>query len=228
MNGGIQVRPDLVGAARYARLLREVGGAQNLAHEVFLWNIRASGAALEALQVFELLLRNAIDAQMRSWNDSLTGSPDWLLQPHPYLLKVLNMRDLEKARRRAAKIARDKARPACHDDVLAQLSFGTWRYLLPSNSNPTKRRLWTEATSKAFPNWPGAWNPESVVSRVASAHELRNRVAHLEPLHRHDLRKARRDMRSVAYAVGIDAARLFTQTERLLPVIDANPFSARG
>lgn len=110
-----------------------------------------------------------------------------------------------------------------HDDVLAQMSLGVWRYLLPSNSNKTKQRLWTEATAAAFPHWRGDWNPQSIVSRVANAHELRNRVAHLEPLHRYDLRRVRRDMRSVCHAVGPDAAQLFVSTERLIPIIATNP-----
>ena len=63
----------------------------------------------------------------------------------------------------------------------------------------------------------------SVVSRVANVHGLRNRVAHLEPLHRYDLRRVRRDMRSVCHAIGPDAARFFVQNERLLAVIESNP-----
>ena len=77
----------------------------------------------------------------------------------------------------------------------------------------------------AFPVWPGEWDFESIVSRVANAHELRNRVAHLEPLHCYDLRRARRDMRSVCHAIGPDAARFFVQTERLLAIIESNPLT---
>lgn len=32
-------------------------------------------------------------------------------------------------------------------------------------------------------------------------------------------------MRSVCHAIGLDAARLFVQTERMLPVIESNPLT---
>lgn len=178
---------------------------------------------MEAIHVFELVLRNAIDRELRIWNDGMAGTPHWLLRPHPYLLRALNQTELSKAATRARRIAADHDRPVSHDDVLAQMSLGVWRYLLPSKANKSKQKLWTVAIKNAFPAWPGDWSAESIVARVANVHDLRNRVAHLEPLHRYDIRKVRRDMRSVCHAIGPDAARFFVQIERLLPVIEANP-----
>lgn len=222
-----QATPILIGNARHAKLLIECDGDANLAHDLFVWNVRASGATLEALQVFELVLRNALDQQLRIWNTDMAGNPDWLLHPHTYLNKVLSYAELGKARTRAQRVAQERGRQLTHDDVLAQMSFGTWRYILPSNSEPAKRKLWEVSTAKAFPHWDGEWDWRNIVSRVATAHVVRNRVAHLEPLHATDLRKARRDMRSVCYAIGVDAARLFTRTERMLPVIESNPLTPR-
>lgn len=219
------VGPEQIGMARLQRLLRDAEGDHVLADELFRWNIRAAGAATEALHVFELVLRNAIDRELRTWNARLGGTPDWLLSPHPYLRKALQPKSCLAAAERARKVASEKRRPPTHDDVLAQMPFGTWRYLLPSNANKTKQRLWTDAVSAAFPHWPGSWSPESVVRRVDSAYRLRNRVAHLEPLHQDDLRAVRRDMRSVCHAIGVDAARLFVRTERLLELIETKPVS---
>ena len=212
-----------VGDARVQRILADAGGDIVRAHELFEWNVRASGAAMEAIHVFELVLRNAIDRELRLWNDGMAGTSDWLLRPHPYLLRAMNQSELSKAAMRARRIAADHGRPVSHDDVLAQMSLGVWRYLLPSKSNKSKQKLWTVAIKNAFPAWPGDWSAGSIVARVANVHGLRNRVAHLEPLHRYDLRKVRRDMRSVCHAIGPDAARFFVQTERLLPAIEANP-----
>jgi hypothetical protein len=189
------------------------------------WNVHAAGAAMEAIHVFELILRNAIDRELRIWNDAMAGTPDWSLRPHPYLLRALNQTELANAVTRARRIAAERGRPLSHDDVLAQMSLGTWRYILPSKANKSKQKLWAVAITNAFPAWPGSWSADSVVSRVANVHGLRNRVAHLEPLHRYDLRRVRRDMRSVCHAIGPDAARFFVQTERLLPIIESNPAS---
>lgn len=178
---------------------------------------------MEAIHVFELILRNAIDRELRVWNEGMAGTPEWLLGPHPYLRRALYQPELLKAASRAGRIAAEHGRPVNHDDVLAQMSLGAWRYILPSRANKSKQKLWDVAIKNSFPAWPGIWSADSIVSRVANVHELRNRVAHLEPLHRYDLRKVRRDMRSVCHAIGPDAARFFVQTERLLPIIESNP-----
>lgn len=219
------VSPRFLGGPRLQRLLDDCNDDVALAHDLFVWNVRACGAAMEALHVFELILRNALDGQLRAWHESLTGRPEWLIDPHVFVTNVLTKSEYMKARNRASVIASAKGRPASHDDVLAQLSFGNWRYLLPSRAHMGKQKLWDVALRNAFTVWPGEWESESIVSRVANAHELRNRVAHLEPLHSYDLRRARREMRSVCHAIGPDAARFFVQAERLLPVIEANPLS---
>lgn len=219
------VSSRFIGDPRLQRLLADTGGDLLQAHALFGWNVRAAGAAMEAIHVFELVLRNAIDRELRTWNQGMAGTPDWLLRPHPYLLRALNQTELSKAATRARWIAAERGRPVSHDDVLAQMSLGAWRYILPSKANKSKQKLWTVAIKNAFPAWPGNWSADSVVSRVANVHGLRNRVAHLEPLHRYDLRRVRRDMRSVCHAIGPDAARFFVQAERLLPVIESNPAS---
>ena len=178
-----QVSGRLIGEARHAKLLAECNADPALAYESFIWNVRAAGAALEAIHVFELVLRNAIDQQLRVWHHGLTGTPDWLVSPHPFVLQVVPQSRISEAVARASKLASEKGRPAIHDDVVAQLSLGVWRYILPSNANKTKQRLWREATAAAFPHWRGTWDPQSLVTRVANAHALRNCVAHLEPLH---------------------------------------------
>lgn len=217
------VSSRFIGDPRLQRLLADTGGDLSLAHELFEWNVHASGGAMEAIHVFELILRNAIDRELRVWNQGMAGTPDWLQRPHPYLQRALYQPELSKAASRAGRIAAEHGRPVNHDDILAQMSLGAWRYILPSRANRSKQKLWDVAIKNAFPAWPGNWSADSIVSRVANAHELRNRVAHLEPLHHYDLRRVRRDMRSVCHAIGPDAARFFVQTERLLPIIASNP-----
>lgn len=124
------------------RLLVDTGGDLARAHELFEWNVHAAGAAMEAIHVFELILRNAIDRELRIWNDAMAGTPDWALRPHPYLLRALNQTELANAVTRARRIAAEHGRPLCHDDVLAQMSLGTWRYILPSKANKSKQKLW--------------------------------------------------------------------------------------
>lgn len=63
-------------------------GNEREALRFYQWNIGLSGAVYEALHVFEVFLRNAIDVELSSWNATQvergTGrqhSQDWLLDP---------------------------------------------------------------------------------------------------------------------------------------------------
>lgn len=217
----VQVSSHTLGAPRMQRYLSDCDGDPTRAHHLYIWNVRMAGALFEAMHLFEVMLRNGLDSQLRPWNESMGAGPDWLMTPHPYLASSLHLKVVEKAKRRASMTAAAKGRVFTHDDVLAQMPLGTWRYLLPSRASAQKRKLWTEATCHAFPLWPGPW--QHLVARVEAIHDLRNRVAHLEPVHRLDLRYSRRAMRDVCHAMSWQSGRLFTENERLLPLIDSAP-----
>jgi hypothetical protein len=216
-----QANDHLLGTPRFDRYVRDCGGDRDLAHELYLWNIQASGAMYEAIHVVEVLVRNTIDRELRIWNTTLDCGPDWLLDPNVHLARLLRDGPHMAATIRAKRAAAEKGRAVSHDDVLAQMTLGSWRYLLPSRANAAKRRLWIEATSHAFPEWPGPW--PNLVTRIELIHDVRNRVAHLEPLNGVDLRAVRRSMRDVSHAISWDAGRFFVETERLIPVIECRP-----
>jgi hypothetical protein len=109
--------------------------------------------------------------------------------------------------------------PVTHDDALAHVTFGLWPRLFPearlegvnlstiSSANrrkeEAKRILWTQAVSLAF---PGQGRSYTVVHWVTRIHELRNRVAHHEPLILTDIasyhRTAARLLRAVDPSIG--------------------------
>lgn len=211
----------LLGEARFARYVRDCGGDRDRAHELYLWNIQASGAMYEAIHIVEVLVRNALDRELRLWNATFGVGPDWLLAPNAHLARLLRDGPYGTALTRAKRVAGEKGRKVSHDDVLAQMTLGSWRYLLPSRASAAKRRLWNECTSRAFAQWPGPW--PNLVTRIELIHDVRNRVAHLEPLTDVDVRAVRRSMRDVSHAISWDAGRLFVETDRLLPVIESKP-----
>lgn len=187
--------PVLVTALSRGRLapyLTATGGSAEEALRLYRWNVELSGAVHEVLHVFEVVLRNALDRRLRRWNAGQqrpdgagAHGEDWLLDPSRLLARLLG-RDLEAAVRRAEVAVRRSAlpgRPVAHDDVVAQLSLGTWRYLLPPRNprkEPGKHRLWQDALVHAFPCLVRA--PHELVQDVDAVYALRNRVAHLEPL----------------------------------------------
>jgi hypothetical protein len=212
----------MIGQARMDRYLADCGGDVQLAQQLIAWNISMSAAMHQSLHVFEVLLRNAMNEQLQVWNDAQGYSRTWLLTPDPRLRKLLNPHTLKTALSRSAGVAQDAGRQRTHDDVLAQMTMGTWRFLLPSNSSEAKQRLWDAALVQAFPGWSGTW--DTLVRKVETVYTLRNRVAHLEPIHRTNLRAARKDMRGITQAIDVDTGRVFKRfDEGSLPLIDAHP-----
>jgi hypothetical protein len=178
---------------RLAPYLAAAGGNVRDGLRLYQWNIDLSGAVYEALHVFEVVLRNAMDTQLSAWNasqaDAATGrthSADWLMDPAHLLIRLAGS-DITKAAdraRTALRTGRPGGRVPGHPDVLAQLTFGTWRFLLPSR-DPGRQLLWRQALSKSFPHL--TVKPANLVQQIDGIYRLRNRVAHLEPLLRSGL-----------------------------------------
>lgn len=161
------------------------------AFTLYRWNMAASAAVYETLHLAEVVLRNAMDTRVRAWNtrseprdQDARHTAEWTLDPRRTLGLILGA-DLDDARRRAEKAvsrSRSPRRPVTHGDVVAQLTLGSWRYMLPARNlrkKPAKRDLWETELHKAFPHAPCH---TEVVDDVETLWLLRNRVAHLEPL----------------------------------------------
>ena len=184
-----RVVATLLSAPRLAPYLRASEGNVRAALTLYQWNVEMSSAVYKMLHLVEVFLRNAIDAQLRVWNttqtDPRTGrphDPEWLMDPSRLVERIVRRAEIDKATRRAQLAVKDSSagpRPVTHDDVLAQMMFSTWRFLLPSK-DPGRQLIWREAISLAFPHLE---RPVSdLVQDVDGLYRLRNRIAHLEPL----------------------------------------------
>lgn len=191
---------------------------------LYQWNIELSGAVYESLHIFEVFLRNAVDNQLQVWNaqqvDRISGQPhscDWLLDPSRLLRRLIGS-NIDRAIEQTHTALRGKtARELTHADVVAQLSFGTWRYLLPDR-DPGRRRLWADALQAAFPYLDAPTT--ELVARVDRIYRLRNRVAHLEPLLRSTtVRQDFNAMRWVLAAMNPELESWFTSRQRITTVL---------
>lgn len=205
---------ELLSAERLGSYVAAVGGDLEEAFALYEWNIEASAAALSLTAMVEVVVCNALDAQMRQWARSRGGS-DWLSSAP---LDHRGQSDIHKARQRAARAGRH----VTHGHVVAELNLGFWRYLV---SRRYYTSLWVPSRRYAF---PGLSSPvDARRRRVESDLEqllfLRNRAAHHEPIHRRDL-GADVD-RAIALLADVDAtaARWAGQRETLSAVIARTP-----
>jgi hypothetical protein len=211
--------------------LEATSGNVKDALRLYQWNIDLSGAVYEALHVLEVVLRNAMDSQISGWNSTQTDpgtgrvhNSDWLMDPS-HLLQRLAGEDISKAQHRARmalRTGKPGGRAPGHPDVLAQTTFGTWRFLLPSKNDAGRKLLWDQALTYAFPHLRA--KPAELVRQVDGIYRLRNRVAHLEPLLRSVVVKEQvTSMRKVLAAVEPDVEGWFTSRQRVTAVLKARP-----
>ena len=183
--------------SRMAPYLCEADGNDKDALRLYRWNLELTAAVQEVLGVTEVILRNAMDRELQRWNSEKAGvETSWLMREPETPLRGLVNQKRKEALRRAKKEA--EARPeghprcgeaVCHDDVLAQLMFGTWKDLLPNHApdagdaqpNLNRERMWREALQYAFPH-VSDFDGEKTYWRVAHLHLLRNRVSHMDSL----------------------------------------------
>jgi len=242
--------PDLVltalSEARMRRYLVLAGGDEGLALDLYLWNLRMSAEMYAGLALVEVTLRNSMDPHLRSFNakqpevNHASDPADWLKNPCRLLIKLTTpprrrgpdgrwmvpLNDLSTARERASSALEDAGREPTHDDVLAQVSFGTWRHLLPSGPNTInangRAALWRIDLKNAFPGL--LHDPLQFTGHVATLHELRNRIAHLEPiLDRAQIRQAFESTQVVLGAVDPSISQWFLENQMIHHHLDRRP-----
>ncbi|MGH3440229.1 MAG: hypothetical protein ACRDRN_27775 [Sciscionella sp.] len=167
-------------APRYAVYLAAATGETERALALYEWNSQLSAALLRDLAHLEVGLRNAYDeAFSTSWPGALhwTGVGDEVFAP---LHRSRNGRRIDVNRKprdtlqRALRAAGGKGAPP--GKVIAELPFGFWRYL---SSAAHEKTLWVPCLHRAFP--PGI-DRRDIDRPAGRLHQLRNRVAHHEPL----------------------------------------------
>jgi hypothetical protein len=209
-----QAVAELISAPRFAPYVGDAAGHIKNALRLYQWNIDLSMAYHGTLQVFEVFLRNAIDQRLRDWNQGENGRVDWLVQPAPLLERLVGG-NIKSACDRAC---RNNSAPS-HDDILAQTSLGTWRYLMYS-ADPGKRYLWDAAVKHSF---PGMKSERAVVEAVCKVHDLRNRIAHNEPIYRLNPGLYTDYMRATIATIDVRAAQWMISFSTINEVAKAQP-----
>lgn len=204
----------LLTAERLGSYLSAAEGDLDAAFALYEWNIEAAAAALSLTAMIEVVLRNALDKEMRTWAAARDES-DWLAAAP---LDTQGLTDITKARERAAR----GRQTVTHGHVVAELNFGFWRYLM---SRRYLTPLWIPALQHAFPHATGDARRKQ---RILEGHTqqllyLRNRAAHHEPLHRRDLRADLDRSLQLAQAIHPTARSWVSAHQQLGQVLERRP-----
>jgi hypothetical protein len=190
--------------------------------ELYDWNVAVSGALHEDLGRLEVVFRNALDAALVQLGASRGWPAVWYRRTQLFTGKH------SRRVREGIAVARSRAsrsgRPEVHGKVIAELSFGFWRYLC---TRPYLTSLWVPALAAAFPHHPDVGNPfavrRAVDDRMQRLHFLRNRIAHHEPIHQRNLAQDHNDLLRLAGWICPDARAWVARTSGCCTVLAHRP-----
>lgn len=187
---------------------------QAAALALYQWNSEVARELFGILGHTEVILRNAIDGSLRQWARSIEID-DWMDAND--ILRSRERNDIAMAIRRRQSAERGFS----HDDVVSELSFGFWRYLLSAKYEAT---LWTPAIRFAFPEMVGS--PKQLRKASVRLHVLRNRIAHHEPIFARYLDRDRQDcLRLLSWIDPSAKAWVMSITKSSVAVLNARPSS---
>lgn len=250
---------DHIGPARFATYQGFAGGRDYDALQLYRWNLEMSGALHQALSLAEVALRNALDRELQKWNaaqpprtttvkgttTTTVYATNWVEAPAGPLWAIMNPKRrnssghystyhdaLSRAQRSLQARPPGHRRhgvPIGHDDLVAHMTFGTWKKVLPikdlshaSGIGPhAQRQLWTQGVLNAFPH---RQHPTVIAYWVDRLHALRNRVAHLEPLCDVDVMSYHRTIAHLLRAIDPSASEWYGGISQVPDIWRARPY----
>jgi hypothetical protein len=156
-------------------------GTLDNALALYTWNVQTAAAFFELIGVLEVILRNTTDALLVHHAANESWEP-WYDHQATFVGNegAMAQGDIQKAKRRATYRGK---RPLVHGRLIAELNLGFWRFLFARHYHTA---LWVPVTHRVVPHHPRAGAAqavrEDVFKRLQRINQLRNRIAHHEPI----------------------------------------------
>ncbi|MFJ8910532.1 hypothetical protein [Amycolatopsis sp. NPDC102389] len=198
---------------------------------LYEWNAAVSAAFHHDLSHLEVALRNAYD---RALGHAAVGGTHWVFQATRifpsrwqkaangtrYDVNETSRRLLAEAVKNATPKIRRPSDPAVSPSpgkVIAELSFGFWRYLSARRHHDP---LWVPYLHLGF---RAGTDRRDVDKHVERLHRLRNRVAHHEPLLALDVHEHWKDVRDLAALISPQVAAYIAANSSCARLLAARP-----
>lgn len=200
-------------ADRLSTYLHECSGDITAAITLYEWNTAISAALWETLGNTEVVLRNTVASRLALRHTRLRRPRSWLDDP----ARELDSRaaaDIAEARYRL----QSKGKPATEGQLISELSFGFWRFLIARRYQTT---LWP-ALAGGFRYAPNR-AIHTVENPIRRLHEFRNRLAHHQRVWNMDLPARYADMLDVIGFIDPDVRDWADRTSRVAAVLATRP-----
>ncbi|SJN09092.1 TIORF34 protein [Leucobacter sp. 7(1)] len=180
--------------------------------ELYIWNAKVSAHLLELIAHGEVLLRNAIHAKLAPHH----ADGKWYRDTAHYRFASQAEREIQTAVVRATR----GGKPETAGKVVAELTFGFWRYALSARYKTT---VWPRVKT-AFLGVPAHLRTREDIERiVVRLHDLRNRVAHHEPVFHQSMHQHFADIVSLATYIDDRAGRMIADQIASLNLVAKRP-----
>jgi hypothetical protein len=178
---------------------------------LYEWNAELGATVFELIGHVEVVLRNAIHGQLAA----RSGTSAWYDDPF-YRFNAHTAKDIVKAKARAGA----HGRMVTPGRVVAELTFGFWRYMLASTYQAT---VWPKA-SRAFRGLPRSQRSRAAIERqVLSINDTRNRIAHQEPVFTLPAARLEADIVALANEIDPQAGAWIASISRVAATLAARP-----
>ncbi len=167
----------VLSAPRMARYAAACGGDTRKAMTLYRKNLALSGELFTIISCFEIALRNKIDGVY-----SAVHGHDWLRDSaNPGA--IFDVPNCDTTRRIIRTAVNKLGRLYTHNKLVAEMDFGFWRYLFAQ----PQFLAGGQTLLGAFPAKPRStpaiqYNHTYVFNELGRINELRNRIAHHEPV----------------------------------------------
>jgi signal transduction histidine kinase len=195
------------------------GNDIQLGLEIYEWNLRVSSALMVPIAIAEVALRNSISSALTT-----LYNPDWPWDPG--FRKELPNPPFGQfnPRQELVNTANKYSNPMRTGKVVADLKFVWWEKILRARHEGT---IWNHKFLDVFPNAPRGLQVTTVreVMRdaVQEIRELRNRIAHHEPIITRDLALDLQRLRRIASFVGHDVEHWLASVESVSTLLSSRP-----
>lgn len=200
-------------AQRLSTYVQQRTGRLDDALDLYVWNSAVAAAFWEQLGHVEVVLRNTLDRRLTVRHLKRARSGSWLDDPARELTRRARD-DIAIARTRVSS----KGKPASHGQILSELSFGFWRFLV---SKTYKGSLWPDLAT-GFPHAPNR-DLATIEDPLLRLHQFRNRIAHHHRVWSEPLPARQADMNILVGYVNHDVATWIARHSRVQATLLLQP-----
>ena len=163
--------------ARMSRYLTACGGTSKRAMTLYRKNLQLSQELFTVVSCFEVALRNGIDKQLIQ-----TLGNDWL-RNGAAAGGIFDNNNCRLTRDNINDAVHKLNHQYTHNKLVAELGFGFWRYMFaPNQFAATGRTILHIFPAKPTSTAAIQYNNTFVFNQLAQINNLRNRIAHHEPI----------------------------------------------